>query len=229
MLSKLTVLLLASGAIATSETAKHQWGCPRIHIFGARHTGATDDYGGAKEVVELILASNPGATAEPIHYPAMGATKDEFAWSAQLGVQAVTSQVTEFVEACPDTQIVLVGYSQGAEIMDDALCGGPDPTVNISSTEPTISSIVGLHVKAMIWMGNPRYTIGAPFNRGTATASGTRSRSRNLSCAPYTDMIQSYCDKGDKFCTDGDSVAIHASYAAKYKQDAVDFVDLQLS
>ena len=56
--------------------------------------------------------------------------------------------------------------------MDDALCGGPDPTVDIHTTDPTISKEIGSHVKAIVWMGDPRYTIGAPFNQGTATASG---------------------------------------------------------
>ncbi|KAF9888533.1 hypothetical protein FE257_008640 [Aspergillus nanangensis] len=228
MLSKLAVCLLASGTIAaSSETAKHQSSCPDIHVFGARHTTAKDDYGAAKEFVELLLETHPGATAEPIHYPA--APKPRFTESVHHGVQAVTYQVTEFVRKCPDTQIVLVGYSQGAQIMDNALCGGPDPTVEIFSTEPTISSEVGSHVKAIIWMGDPRYTIGAPFNRGTATTSGTRPRSENPYCIPYTDKIQSYCDNGDPVCSDGKDFNVHVSYAKTYGQDALEFVSRRLS
>ncbi|PLB36636.1 acetylxylan esterase precursor [Aspergillus candidus] len=229
MLSKLAVSLLVTSTIAASaETATPRPECPNIHVFGARHTTATDDYGLAKELVNAIVETHPGATAERIDYPAQGGSTDIFAWSAQTGVRAVTHQVTSFVNRCPDTQIVLVGYSQGAEIIDDAMCGGPDPTVNISSTEPPLSSEIGSHVKAIVWMGNPRHTIGAPFNLGTASASGTRPRSENLSCLPYTDIIQSYCDQGDRVCTDGDSWEVHGSYAAKYTYNALEFVNERL-
>lgn len=111
MLSKLAVTLLASGAIAAS--AETQLQCPDIHVFGARHTGAPEGYGLAEKVVNSILKSHPGATAEPIHYPADGAGSSEvFSRSARTGVHAVTHQVTSFVNECPDTRVVLVGYSQ---------------------------------------------------------------------------------------------------------------------
>jgi hypothetical protein len=44
--------------------------------------------------------------------------------------------------------------------------------MGISDTSAAISSDVGSHVKAMIWMGDPRHTPGAPYNVGTSTASG---------------------------------------------------------
>lgn len=56
--------------------------------------------------------------------------------------------------------------------MDDAFCGGGDPNQGISSTAASISSSVGSQLKAMIWMGDPRHTPGAPYNVGTSTAAG---------------------------------------------------------
>ena len=61
---------------------------------------------------------------------------------------------------------------KGAQIMDDAICGGGDPNQGISSTSAPISSSVASKVKAMIWMGDPRHTPGAPYNFGTSTATG---------------------------------------------------------
>jgi acetylxylan esterase len=70
-----------------------------------------------------------------------------------------------------DSVLTSFGF-QGAQIMDDAMCGGGDPNQGISSIAAPISSTVGSKVKAMIWMGDPRHTPGAPYNVGTSTAAG---------------------------------------------------------
>jgi acetylxylan esterase len=61
---------------------------------------------------------------------------------------------------------------KGAQIMDDAMCGGGDLNQGISSTTTPISGTIASKVKAMIWMGDPRHTPGAPYNVGTSTAAG---------------------------------------------------------
>lgn len=110
MMFKLSTLLLASSAIATPRNVDKRQSCPNIHVFGARETTAPAGFGTAGTVVDLILNAHPGATSEAIDYPATG--DDSYGSSVQQGVQAVTNQVTSFVNNCPDTQIVLVGYSQ---------------------------------------------------------------------------------------------------------------------
>ncbi|KAL4897337.1 cutinase [Aspergillus ambiguus] len=219
-------LLVGSALAAPGEPAKRQ-SCPNIHVFGARETTAPAGFGTAGTVVDLILNAHPGATSEAIDYPATG--DDAYASSVQQGVQAVADQVSAFVGNCPDTQIVLVGYSQGAQIMDDAMCGGGDANMGISDTAAAISSDVGSHVKAMIWMGDPRHTPGAPYNVGTSTAAGFDPQSGDLSCSPYTDIIQSYCDQADPYCSNGNDASVHQSYGSVYGQDALDFVNRLLS
>lgn len=49
-------------------------------------------------------------------------------------------------------------HLQGSEIIDDDLCGGPD------QGQSSFSSITGFNIKAVIYMGNPRYVHGAPYN-----------------------------------------------------------------
>lgn len=124
-------------------------------------------------MVNLILNAHPGSTAEVINYPAAGG--DSYGSSVRAGVQAVTNQINSFAASCPNTQLVYVGYSQGAQIGDDAFCGGGDPNQGISSTAAPISSSVGAKVKAIIWMGDPRHTPGAPYNVGSSTAPGVSS------------------------------------------------------
>lgn len=60
-------------------------------------------------------------------------------------------------------------YEHGAQIFDDALCGGGDPGQGVTSTAATIASY---NIKAAIFMGDPRHTPGAPYNVGTSNAPG---------------------------------------------------------
>lgn len=95
---------------------QRQSSCPNIHVFGARETTAPAGYGTAGVVVNLVLAQYPGSTSEAIVYPACGGQStcggDSYAQSATAGVAAVASAVNSFNSKCPNTQLVLVGYSQ---------------------------------------------------------------------------------------------------------------------
>lgn len=87
------------------------------------------------------------------------------------GIQAVVDQVSAYVAKCPDSAVVLVGYAQGSQIIDDAFCGGPDGN-SMSETAAPIPADVSEHVKALIFMSNPRNVPGLPYNVGTAKAGG---------------------------------------------------------
>lgn len=170
------ILLAALAGLATAAntkrlTARQAAGaCPDVHVFGARETTAPPGFGTAGPVVDSILKAFPGATSEAIDYPAAG--DDQYAASVQAGVKAVVNQVDSFVAGCPDTQVVFVGYSQGGQIMDDAICGGGDPNFGVTDTKVPLSAASVNAVKAVILMGDPRHTPGLPFNVGTSTAPG---------------------------------------------------------
>jgi hypothetical protein len=56
--------------------------------------------------------------------------------------------------------------------MDDALCGGGDSGASISSTAVPLTAAAVNQVKAAIFMGDPRYVYGLPYNVGTCTTYG---------------------------------------------------------
>lgn len=60
---------------------------------------------------------------------------------------------------------------QGGEIFDNALCGNGDPKQGLSSS----GSIASYNIKAAIFMGDPRFEVGAPYNVGTCKAGGVCS------------------------------------------------------
>lgn len=72
MLTETVVLSLLAGSFAAPFDGIKRQSCPDIHVFGARETTASPGYGSAGTVVDLILNSHPGATAEAIDYPASG-------------------------------------------------------------------------------------------------------------------------------------------------------------
>lgn len=114
LLSVLCVLLAIRTFAFEVELEKRA--CPDIHIFGARETTAPPGFGSAGLVVDLVLNAQPGSTAEAINYPACGGQSScgdvSYADSVIQGVQAVTTAVNSFNTQCPDTQLVLIGYSQ---------------------------------------------------------------------------------------------------------------------
>ena len=86
--------------------------CPNVHVFGARETTAPAGYGSAGTFVNLILNAYPGSTAEAINYPAQGGTNSAYASSVQQGTQDIANQINSFNQQCPNTKLVVVGYSQ---------------------------------------------------------------------------------------------------------------------
>lgn len=90
--------------------------CPPVHVFGARETTAPPGFGSAGPVVDMVLNSVPGSTSEAINYPACGGQAScggvSYAQSVIDGVNAVASQVNTFNAECPNTVLVLIGYSQ---------------------------------------------------------------------------------------------------------------------
>lgn len=102
------------------------------------------------------------------------------------GIQAVASAVNSFHEQCPDTKLVLVGYSQGGQIVDNAFCGGPDDSNGYSDSAPAIDSGALESIAAVIEMGSPRFVGGLDYGVGTCTTGGFSARPSGYTCSVRT-------------------------------------------
>ncbi|KAL1897722.1 hypothetical protein Sste5346_004030 [Sporothrix stenoceras] len=197
--------------------------CPQLHIIAARETTAPPGFGAAQTLVDLVTKAFPGATSEAIVYPAAGNSNQNYSLSVTAGVLAVLAQVTKFATECPQTVLVMHGYSQGAQIMDNAFCGGPDGD-SLLATPSLVQLAVGNNVAAIIMMGNPRHVAGLPYNVGNATAPGFAARPVGFQCPIYQSRIQSYCDSPDPFCANGTDAEFHEGYGKRNGTQALQFI-----
>lgn len=142
-LAVLASLLLTAEALAlpidSSSLYNRQSSCAPVHLLVARGSTESPGDGQLASLANLIIRANPGATQEAIVYPAL---LSPYGPSVGNGTKAVQSQLTAYVQKCPNAKIVLLGYSQGAQIVGDALCGG-DSAGSGPVTPPISSSISG--------------------------------------------------------------------------------------
>lgn len=100
--------------------------CADVHIFLARGTG--EDYPGRQISVVYAICNGTATTGtttcdyEDIAYPA-SLLAPQYCTSVADGVEAGTDQITTYASRCPDAQLVLSGYSQGAQVMGNILGG----------------------------------------------------------------------------------------------------------
>ncbi|KAK0261335.1 hypothetical protein B0A54_03502 [Friedmanniomyces endolithicus] len=230
MFTKVAALaVLATQVFAAPIELEERASCPKIHIFAARETTASPGYGSTQTFVNEIISAYPGTTSEAIVYPACGGQSscggDSYAQSVQAGVKAVTAAVSSYASKCPSTELVYIGHSQGAQIGDDALCGGGDYGDGISSTAATIAQY---NFKAIIWTGDPRFVPGETFHVGSATHGGFAARPSAITCGKYQYDTQSYCDATDPYCSNGNNPATHNGYQQEYGAAALKFVKTKL-
>ena len=104
--------LAAAGPVELTERQS----CPKVYIFGARETTAPAGYGTSAGLVNQVKAAYSSSGSEAIVYPACGGQSScggaSYDSSATQGTAAVVKAVTAYNQKCPDTQIVLIGYSQ---------------------------------------------------------------------------------------------------------------------
>jgi hypothetical protein len=206
-----------AGAVASSGS-----GCAAVSIITARASTEQPGEGITGQLVTAIVnASNQTVSRASVSYPA---TLQNYASSSLQGIQALTSQLTTLVQNCPNTKVVLLGYSQGAHVVLDVLGGGQGGSLG-TATAP-ISSSIGSHVAAVATFGDPRHVTGQSFDLGTSTHNGQfpRSSTQLNVLKGYASRIQAYCDSNDEFCDSGNSLQVHLTYLNRYQTQAENFV-----
>lgn len=99
--------------------------CHDVHIFVARGSYEGYDLSANRQdnlLVPEVCDGRSSCGYEDIAYPAT--IGDDYCGSESQGVNNGLSQLSAYADKCPDSKIVLTGYSQGAQLVGDMLSGG---------------------------------------------------------------------------------------------------------
>ncbi|WP_406438732.1 cutinase family protein [Streptomyces sp. NBC_01613] len=117
--------------------------------------------------------------------------------SAAQGNADLVNHVNAQAAACPNQRFILVGYSQGANVVDNSIGISSDGAVVGSPIVATIPAALEPRVAAVLLFGNPIRALGK-------SVTGT-----------YQSRTIDYCAKGDPVCENGgDDVLAHLGYTA---------------
>ncbi|MGA9873769.1 MAG: cutinase family protein [Rhodococcus sp. (in: high G+C Gram-positive bacteria)] len=167
--------------------------CSDIDISFARGTGEFPGVGITGGPFASSLASQlPGRSVSTyaVNYAAsFGQT------SAGPGSRDLVAHVTSVAAACPDTEFVLGGYSQGATVVSNAL----GLRTASSATGAVLPEGVARRVKAVVVFGNPLGLTRQTIERSSST---------------YGSRAKSFCNFGDPVCQlGGFNTFAHLTYA----------------
>jgi hypothetical protein len=174
--------------------------CPDVEVVFARGTDEPPGVGGTGQAfVDSMRPRVGGRSLEvyPVNYPASNE------WSTGLdGIRDAGAHVLSEASSCPQTKMVLGGYSQGAAVMgfvtSAAVPDGVDPATVPKPLSPEVANHVAAvvlfgtpNVRAMNFLGEPPVVIGPTYQAKTIKL-----------CAPE-----------DPVCSDGMNFAAHDAYA----------------
>ena len=173
--------------------------CSDVEVVFARGTFAPPGLGGIGQDFVNALRSKVGTKSVDVYavvYPA----STNFP-TAVDGIRDAANHIEDTATNCPNTKMVLAGYSQGAAVIGfvtaDAVPSGVDP----ADVPKPMPANVADHVAAVALLGKPdpdfMKMIGQP-----AVSIGPR----------YAGKALELCAPGDPICSDGKDGAAHTSY-----------------
>lgn len=219
-LLNLFFVTLVSSAPLTSLLPRATTCYSGVYIIGARGSDEDPGYGSVGSVVSSVLSAIPNSGAIALDYPA-SVIDPLYPDSVTDGINTIVSLIQNYVNSCGG-KIVLVGFSQGANVITDTLAGGVD--------KPTpISPSYAAYITAVTVFGDPSFTHGQSFDVGTDTSSdGIFAREEGGSSLAllntYAGKLRSYCDTGDVYCASGDDSNAHSQEVPTWGTTAVDFI-----
>nr|WP_308207432.1 cutinase family protein [Mycolicibacterium komossense] len=190
--------MAASALLGVPTAPASAAACPDVEVIFARGTTEAPGVGGigqsfVDDVRSRVSPKSVGVYA--VQYPA----STDFP-TGVIGIGDASAHIQNTAANCPNTRIVLGGYSQGAAVMGfvtaDAIPAGSPP----GAPSPMPASVAD-HVAAVALFGKPSPKFMAAVEEPTVTIGPL-----------YADKTTDLCVPGDPVCSDGGSVANHGRY-----------------
>ncbi|WP_167455138.1 cutinase family protein [Amycolatopsis kentuckyensis] len=206
LLTVCTTVVLAGIGIVIAAPAASAATCADIDVSVARGTlepGALGWIVGDPVYSAVQGRLQPRSTSSyAVNYPASLSQPA----SVQQGNRDLVNHVTSQAAACPAQRFVLVGYSQGANVVDNSIGVSSDGVIVGGPIVATIPASIAPRVAAILLFGNP-----------------IRSDGRSVT-GTYESRTKDYCADGDTICQFlGTNPLAHFSYGSN-AADAAEFV-----
>jgi cutinase len=183
--------------------------CPDVQVVFARGTGEPPGVGGIGQGFVDALRSKTGTKSVdvyPVNYAAAADFSDtvQFALTVIDGIRDATNRIEATASDCPNTRIVLGGFSQGAAVAAFVTSADVPAGVPAFLVPPPMPPEVANHVAAVALFGTPSNRFlsdsGAPV----------------IAIGPlYVPKTTELCAQGDTICNGappGPPTAAHGSY-----------------
>ena len=176
--------------------------CPDVEVVFARGTDEPPGVGrvGQAFVSSLRQQTRKSVGAYGVNYPA---NKDFLA--ATNGANDASNHVQQMANNCPNTKLVLGGYSQGAAVID-IVTAAPLPGLGFHQPLPGDAAD---HVAAVALFGNPSARAGGLMSALTPNFDG---------------KTIDLCNTGDPICSNGNQWNAHLGYVPGLTNQAAHFV-----
>lgn len=137
-------LLAARATVPAPEPGDSAQGCAKgLYLISARGTGEAAGIGAAGTIIgRQIKEQIKDSKVVALDYPA-SFSDPAYALSVANGTRSLADLITEHVKSCPDDKIALMGYSQGAQLTLDTLCGSDEK--GFAKTEPISPADIDNH------------------------------------------------------------------------------------
>ncbi|KAJ4312322.1 hypothetical protein N0V84_009983 [Fusarium piperis] len=202
--------------------------CKEVHVFLAK--GNNEPYPGRQgKLAGAICSGLDSCDYEDIQF--YNPLEAPYCGSVFEGAKNGIQQITAYNKRCPDSKLVVSGYSQGGHVVGDILGGGGGvffeecvqaPNKGLDPKTRPANKIVA----AMIF-GDTRHTANQPYNvLSGASKDGLfpRPSEQLANLAKYGSALRNYCVDTDPICAQGDVVETHLNYFDVFTNDVAKWV-----
>ena len=195
------------GVVAAPAVAQP---CPDVEVVFARGTGEPPGVGGIGQAfVDAVRAQAGPRTVGvyAVNYPAGDNFADRIGFASTVvdGIRDEGNHVQAIAANCPNTKLVLSGYSQGAVVSGFVTAAEVPAGVPVESVPQPLPADVADNVAAVVLFATPSNEFLRQFG-GPAITIGPL----------YADKTLQLCDPGDSICSGapgGGPNFAHALYA----------------
>ena len=180
---------LAAAALALPVPTVAAAPCPDVVIVFARGTTEPPGAGGIGQAFVDSVRAQLGDRSVGVYAVDYPASRD-FDTSTPAGARDASAHIEAMAAGCPNTRLVLGGYSQGAGVID----------LSTTAMPPQIAD----HVAAAALFGAPRSAFADTLSPGPLPAIGPR----------YAEKTIDLCVANDPICSDGWDWGAHSAYIA---------------